>query len=135
MSLSKVESALTQEYINLALNIPTSYPNVSFTPPTEGIWGNLTFNPTVTTPVAAFNGQDNHDGFLQIDFSIPQDTATSVLRYNIDLIQAHFTAGKSFVYLGQAVTITATQISPGRRVDNYYRISATIQWYARTQRN
>ena len=134
MSLSQVETALTQAYIDLGLGIATSYPNRIFEAPVDDIWINLTFNPTDTIPVTAFRGQDNHTGFMQLDINVPQDTGTSDLRNIADQLQDYFTAGTSFVYTSQKVIINSTRLTPGRVVDNYYRISATVRWYARTNR-
>lgn len=134
MSLADVKSALLVELEAQTSGIPKAYPNKKFTPPNDGQWLNVTFNPSETTPVSAFKGQDQHDGFLQVDFNTPIDLGDGDLLTQVTALQAYFTAGKIFAYNSQEVKILSTAISPGRVLDNFYRISATIRWYARTQR-
>ena len=134
MAFNDIKSALIQEVNGQVTGVPIIYPNSKAKPPASGKWVYVTFNPSDTIPVTAFQGQDQHEGFMQVDFNIPIDLGDGEILEDASNLQAYFTAGKYFMYNSQQVKILSTAISPGRVIDNFYRISATIRWYARTQR-
>lgn len=131
MSLSQVQTALFTSAITALGAIPTEYENMDFSPPTNAKWASLFFLPNV--PVVATlgsTGQDEATGLIQIDLNYPLGTGNSAARTDFETLRAAFPAGSRHTNTGQVVMVTRTGRSAGRIVDNYYRVSVSVFWYA-----
>lgn len=80
-------------------------------------------------------GQDAHDGILQIDLNYPLMTGESAVTAKADELSDFFKAGKRFAHSGVELIVVSCGRSRGREVDGWYRVSMTIFWSARISRN
>jgi len=131
MSVSTAQTALFTAAISALGSIPTAFENVPFTKPVNAKWAALFFlpnRPGVETLGSV--GQDMVTGIMQIDINYPQDTGDSAARADFETIRVAFKAGYSFTSSGQVVTITNCGRSAGRLVDQFYRVSTTVSWWA-----
>jgi hypothetical protein len=135
MSLTNIKGALVSAYVAGAFGLPTAHENKIFKPVTGTPWASLFVvpnQPSVGTLGDA--GEDNHDGFLQIDLNYPLNKGDGEALSKSDEMRDYFKAGSRHVHSGQVVTVTNCGRSIGRQVDGWYRITLTINWYARTAR-
>lgn len=131
MSLATVQAALIASATTALGAIATEQENVKFTPPTNTKWAKVSFLPA--TPVVetlGSAGQDRADGVLQIDLNYPIASGNGAARTDYEAIRAVFPAGSRHTNTGQVVMVTRTGRSAGRIVDNYYRVSVSVFWYA-----
>jgi hypothetical protein len=75
------------------------------------------------------NGTDRYDGFFQIDLNYLPDTGTEAVATQYEAIRDSFheqalTEGDQYVH------IRSCGRSQGRIVDNYFRVTLTVFWYA-----
>ena len=141
MSIVKVEQALIQSYIGAGLAVPTIQENiaepkeVAAAKAKQTPWGELYFlsnQPDVAT--LGDSGTDAQDGILQINLNFPLNKGRKATRYAIALLCAYYTAGRSFFYQGQPVSIRSCGAGNGRNIDGWYQTIITITWKARTPR-
>lgn len=133
MSASKVRSAIAQAFVSGAFfaNTAVSYENMTFTPPSSGPWAAFNFVPAGSGVFTLGpTGRDELTGFVQIDVNYPVGTGGKDAGDKADAIRNTFTAGKTLSYSGQVVTIKQCTRSHGRLVNNYYKVSVTIYFYA-----
>jgi hypothetical protein len=131
VSLSTVETALLTAVATPLTSISTCYENVQFDPPAAAKWARVFFmpnTPEVETLGAA--GEDMVTGLLQVDMSYPQNAGTSAPRADYETMRATFYPGARFTSSTQAVMVTSFAKSGGRLVDQWYRVSFTVYWYA-----
>ena len=101
----------------------------------NGLWLALHNMRAQSEPVTLGDaGEDNHPGFLQIDINYPKQQGTKQVLIKADEFASFFTAGKALIYNTQQVKVLSSSLSPGRYVGGYYRVSLTINYYARTTR-
>lgn len=93
----------------------------------------MTNQPSVAT--MGYDGQDAHDGILQIDLNYPLLTGEAAVSAKADELHDFYKAGKRFASADAEVTIASCGRSRGREVDGWYRVSMTISWFARVARN
>lgn len=134
---SKVRSALVKmlQDSNLLLATATAFENVSFTPPSSGLWYSVFYVPNV--PAVSTLGDDGEDevtGFLQIDINAPLGTGEKATNDKVDALRNVFTAGARAIYQGQEVVVVSCGRSSGRTIDSCFRVSVTIQFRANMQR-
>lgn len=112
-----------------------AYEGRDFTPPSSGKWAGV-YNLRAGAGVATLGvgGEDQHDGVLQIDMSVPENSGTGTLLTDADAIRAYFIAGRTFIYSGQCVLVRRCDVSPIRQVDGYLRISASVTYLSRSIR-
>lgn len=104
-------------------------------PPSE-LWLQMFNLPASTDPVTVGEGgEDNYEGVLQIDISCPLNQGTGSITQKADEIAKDFAAGKVFTYNGTNVSIRGSSLSPGRVAGGFYKVSLSIRYYARHQRN
>jgi hypothetical protein len=131
MSLQQVQEALVAASVAALSGMPTEYENVTFTKPTDAKWAKLSFVPnSPSVDTLGENGEDMVDGFLQIDINYPQNAGDSEARSDFEEIRAAFPAGRHYASGDQPVTIRNCGRSQGRFVDQWYRVSTTVFWYA-----
>lgn len=133
-----VQRALINVIVAAYPNVPTSFPEqeLSDEDKPDGLWLALHDIPVSTTPVTVGDkGEDEALGIFQIDVNMPSGRGTGPTLQKADEIASMFTSGKSLLYNAQEVRVRRTEINPGRRVGGYYRISVSINYFARFQRN
>ena len=132
-----IEKALIAAVLAVDNTTPIGYPNNELADEDKGngLWLQLHNMRAQSAPVTlGDNGEDNHPGFLQIDINYPQNKGSKQVLEKADIFAAFFTAGKSLLYNTQVVKVLSCSLSPGRYVGGYYRISLTINYYARATR-
>lgn len=136
MSLSQIKSALIQQVVSSGI-VPAAAittENATFSPP-QSLWALLEFVPA-SSVVATLGptGTDRHTGFLQVHLNTVLNKGTAEIDAAVDQLKNLFTAGARFTYFGQQVVISGTGSSPGGQVNNFYRITLAVYFYADTIR-
>lgn len=133
MSHAKVRSALATAFIGGTFfdADKISWPNILFTPPAAAAWAIVTFLPA-QAEVATLGdaGQDELNGLLQVDLNYPMGSGEKDASDKFEAIRALFKPGASFTYSGQVVRIRSCGRTHGRVVNNFFRITASIFFYA-----
>lgn len=134
----EIEKAIIAAYLEVDSTTPTGMPGRPLLPDAKGpgLWAtihNVRGQSGVATLGAA--GTDNHPGFIQIDLNYPEGKGSGPLLTKADALASAFPAGRALAYNGQEVKVLGTSLGPGRYVGGFYRVSLTINYYARTQRN
>lgn len=115
---------------------PREYPNKVLTTKPDSMWLSLHNKRAESDPVTLGNqGEDEYPGFLQIDINVPKNGGTGEVLAKADDFVGFFTAGKLLSYNAQNVKVLSSSLSSGRYVGGYYRISVTVNYYSRIQRN
>ena len=134
---SGLSKALMQGVEDSPLDLPYAVDNAPFDKPTGKTPWAAAFiqmnQPSVATLGA--EGQDAHDGFLQIDLNYPLNTGEAAVTAKADELTDFFKAGKRLAHSGVELMVTSCGRSRGREVDGWYRVSMTIAWRARVSRN
>lgn len=133
-----IEKTLIKAYQAVGTTIPTGYPGVELADDDkpDDLWAHIHNVRTDSAPVTLGDaGEDNHNGFLQIDLNYPKGKGSGDLLAKADELATAFPAGRTLTYNGQEVKVLSSALGPGRYVGGYYRISLTINYYARTPRN
>ena len=132
-----IEKALIAGVRAVDNTTPMGYPNseLAEADKPDGLWLQIHNLRAQSTPVTLGDkGEDNHPGFIQIDINYPANKGTKAILNKADAFIAFFTAGKALSYNGQYVIVQSCSVTPGRYVGGYYRISVTVNYYARTTR-
>ena len=136
MSANIVRQQLIEAFQAVDLGWPVRWENVAFQEPENDYWCAVGFWPSEPEVVTLGNeGQEEMQGWLQVDLNAPANNGESVLLEAYDKLRAMFTPGISFLDSGVTTTILSCGRSPGRRVDENYRISVTIRFRARYNKN
>jgi len=131
----EIEKALIAAVESVDSTTPLGHPNKELKTPPSSLWLQLNNVRSITEPATLGDeGEDNHLGFLQIDINCPKDKGTKDVLEKADEFSSFFTAGKSLLYNQQEVKVLSCSLGAGRYVGGYYRISLTINYYARTTR-
>lgn len=132
-----LRGALMQGVLDSPLALPCAFENSPFDKPTDQTpWASafvLMNQPSVAT--LGQDGQDAHDGILQIDLNYPLMTGEAAVTAKADGLTDFFKAGKRLAHLGVELTVASCGRSRGREVDGWYRVSMTVTWFARVSRN
>jgi hypothetical protein len=132
-----LRKALMQGVQDSPLALPCAVENAPFDKPTDqSPWASafvLMNQPSVATLGA--EGQDAHDGVLQIDLNYPLMTGEAAVTAKADELSDFFKAGKRLANSGVELTVASCGRSRGREVDGWYRVSMTVTWFARVSRN
>jgi len=132
-----IELALITSVRNLGLpalqNVVIEEPNTTAEPNSLGsLWLKATVVRGETEPVTLGSfGEDNHNGFLQIDVNVPINTGIGLVSNLAGDIKKLYPAGRK---IGQAV-VSRSSVGAGRTVGGWYRLSVTIYFYSRIARN
>ncbi|QIQ65286.1 hypothetical protein 19_00017 [Pseudomonas phage Epa19] len=136
MRNSNIRSALVQGYLAAGLAHPTAYENTKFDQPTDTPWCSVFILPNQPRVASlGIGGTDEHTGIMQVDVNYPTESGMQDILADVDAVADYFTAGRRLVYNAQEVIVRSCGRSPGRKVDGWYRISLTIDWYAQTPRS
>lgn len=136
MSESKAVSAVMSKLKDVLGPVPLAVENQRFPElPSNGLWAAAFYLPASCRPVTlGQGGYDRLEAITQLDLNAPLQSGTFELRELADEVRGHFTAGTSLTYNGQEVRIRSCETSPGREVDNCYRVSLSIGWYSHINR-
>lgn len=134
---SGLRKALVQGVEDSPLDLPYAAENSPFTKPTDqSPWAAVHIfmnQPSVATLGA--EGQDAHDGIMQIDLNYPLNTGEAAVTAKADGLTDFFKAGKRLAHSGVELTVSSCGRSRGREVEGWYRVSMTVTWFARVPRN
>lgn len=117
---------------------PMGHPNDDLADEDKGqaLWLQLHNLRAISNPVTLGDqGEDNHPGVLQIDINYPEGKGSKQVLSKSDEFASFFTAGKSLLYNAQEIKVLSCSVGPGRYVGGYYRVSVTVNYYARTVRS
>jgi hypothetical protein len=133
----KLRSALLQGLGASPLSLPLAVENAPFEKPADGLpWAMATVlmnQPSVAT--LGSDGEDAHDGILQVDLNYPMLTGEAAVTAKADQLASFFKAGERLSYQSVELTVLSCGRSRGREVNGYYRVSVTVSWFARVPRN
>ena len=133
----RIEKALISVFDQIKGSMPAGYPGAELDADQlpDDLWAQVN-NVRVASDVVTLgdSGEDNHTGFFQIDLNYPKGRGTKAVLEKADEIASSVPAGTLIDFGGQKVKILSTELSPGRYVGGYYRVSLTINYYARTIR-
>lgn len=134
---SGLRKALVQGVEDSPLDLPYAAENSPFSKPTDqSPWAAVHIfmnQPSVATLGA--EGQDAHDGIMQIDLNYPLNTGEAAVTAKADGLTDFFKAGKRLAHSGVELTVSSCGRSRGREVEGWYRVSMTVTWFARVSRN
>lgn len=131
-----IEKALINAVLSVDNVTPCGMPAAELDEYPDGLWLQLFNLRAESSPVTLGDaGEDNHPGVLQIDINYPKGKGTGDVLSKADEFASFFTAGKSLLYNTQEVKVLSSSLSPGRYVGGYYRVSLSINYYARTTRS
>lgn len=134
---TNLRAALVQGLLDMPVGLPTQYPNMPFEKPSaQEPWARAFILPN--TPYVATlgaEGEDGHDGIMQVDLNYPLETGEADVMSKADQFDDFFKAGKRLVHGGVSLTVTSCGRSDGREVDGWYRVSISVAWTSRVARN
>ena len=134
----EIEKALIVAVETVDSTTPTSFPNNELVNKPDGLWLKVSNLHSETTPVTMGDGgEDNHRGILQIDINYPANKGSGASLGKADEFSDYFKAGKALLYNAQCVKIISCSLNPAnpaRYVGGYYRLTLSINYYARTTR-
>lgn len=131
----EIEKALIAAVESVDSVTPLGHPNKELKTIPEGLYLQLNNMRALSEPVTLGDeGEDQHLGYLQIDINYPKDKGTKDVLEKADEFSSFFTSGKSLLYNQQEVKVLSCSLGAGRYVGGYYRISLTVNYYARTTR-
>lgn len=105
----------------------TAWENAAFTKPASSVaWAALFHIPSAQSPLSLATTNEN-TGLAQIDLNYPENTGAGAALAKADAIGASFKRG---TILAGLVEITAFDVSQGRVVDGWYRVSLSISYRA-----
>lgn len=129
MSLSTVQAALCTLATTALGDIPTEWPNSALLRPVAAEkWAQVFFlpgQPAVKT--LGPGGEDIVSGIFQIDLNYQKNTGDSAARADYETVRATFKADTRIDSSGH---VTSCGRSVGRYVDNWYKVSISVGWYA-----
>lgn len=133
----ELEKALVASVRTLGLpalaTVKIEEPNTTLDEAAKGqLWLKASIVRGDTLPVTlGIDGDDDHNGFLQIDVNVPVNSGVGVVSSVAGDIKTLYPAGRK---IGQAV-VARSSVSSGRIVGGWYRLSVTIYFYSRIARN
>lgn len=131
-----IEKALYAALKSVDATTPCGFPGAELDSYPDGLWLQVFNMRAESGPVTLGDaGEDNHPGILQVDINYPKGQGTGNILAKGDELAAFFTAGKTLSYNTQEVKVLSSSLSSGRYVGGYYRVSLTINYYARTTRS
>jgi len=112
------------------------YENAGFEAPADDNYLSVYFVTNDTTAASlGDNGLNETDGFLQIDLNWQPETGEYDQSVLIAQLATAFKIGRAFVSNDVTTKIRSFRSVPGRKVNNYWRMSASIIWYSFSNRN
>jgi hypothetical protein len=112
----------------------TAWPNKRYQPG-NALWYSVHYVPNNPTPVTlGSQGEDNLQGFVQIDVNILTDTGEKTQTDALNSLEAWFVAGRKLTFDGQSVVVTSAARAQGMNSGAYWKVPLSIYFYARYQR-
>lgn len=132
LSIALKQGAITA----LGASFPLAVDNAPFDKPDSGPWGHLfVFHNQPSPATLGDDGEDAHDGIVQIDLNYPVMTGDGAADAKADSVAGFFRAGRPLSYGGVTATVVSCGRGRGREVDGWWRVSVTVTWRARVPRN
>jgi len=136
MSINTIREQLLAMLDCVGLGWPVQFENVAFDVPADGRWAAVGFWPSEPETVTlGGEGSEQCEGWLQIDLNVPVNTGEKELLDAYAKIRGCFPPGYGVKSSGVETTIVSCGRSPARRVDQNYRISVTVRFRARYNKN
>lgn len=134
-----IERGLMQSLIDCDIQLPIAQENIEFAKPTNGtpwaaVWVMYPIGGVRPVTMSDF-GEDEHVGVMQIDLNYPLRKGVSAQRLKADELARFYVAGRKMVSGLATVYVTSCAKSNGREVEGWWRVSMTVNWYARLLRN
>lgn len=129
---TKVWQALAARLATLTFSpaLPTAWPNMPFTPPSDRKWLRVNEIPASTTPFALSGGTSEHIGLMQVDVFRPLGEGHVTAKETAGAIRAHFPVALRLFSEGVTVVVTRTEIGPVLKQDTEIMLPVTIRWRA-----
>lgn len=131
---TQIRRALTQACIDAAAEagLPLAHQNIPFSPPSrQEAW--MACWILVNQPDAVTLGDDGEDGFdgiVQVDFNLPIGQGEAKLDDYLAIMSTRFRAGTRY---GPCI-VRSCGCNQGKETQGWWRISVTIEWFARISR-
>lgn len=129
MSLTNIDQAFVQTFIDGAFGLPIAHENINYEPVAGTEFVSLRLLPNDVTPLS-YKHSDETDGIFRIILNWPQGEGAIQAKNKADQILAAFKIGTKLEYSGQKVTVTTAYRELGETIDGWYRIILTIGYYA-----
>ena len=132
MTVSAIPQAIINQYRagSFFADALTAYENASFTKPASAIaWAAIYHLPANQTELTLSTTNDN-SGLVQIDLNYPKNAGSGAILAKADTILASFQRATILTHAGQKVQITTSDVSQGREVDGWYRVSLSVGYRA-----
>ena len=130
MSVANIQSALITAYLDKFPTLPTAYPNVRFSPPSQGAkWAKIDFTASQPFVFTLGNGgEDMQRGLFVVSFFYPQDTGTFDFYTDVATMREQFVAGKFFTFGGIVTKIISSGANGPVSDGSWLRGMVTIEW-------
>ena len=132
MTVSAIPQAIINRYKAGAFftDALTSWENKTFTKPASTIaWAAIYHLPATQTELTLATTNDN-TGLVQIDLNYPKNAGSGAILAKADAVLASFQRTTILTHAGQKVQITTSDVSQGREVDGWYRVSLSVGYRA-----
>jgi hypothetical protein len=132
MTVSAIPQAIINRYRSGAFftDALTAWENAAFTKPALSVaWAALFHLPAAQVALTLSTTNDNV-GLVQIDLNYPKNAGLGGVWNKADAMIASFQRGTILSHAGQVVHITTSDISQGREVDGWHRVSLSIGYRA-----
>jgi hypothetical protein len=132
MSLPQIRRALEKHLAALMPPIPTSWDNVSFSPPADGsVYQEAKLVPNKPNGEMMDTLTFIEQGFLQVAVFYPQGKGPRDAENRVDALRAHFRRGTTLIEGGIETNITEVpEVAAGLPVEGQWRVPVTIYWQA-----
>lgn len=130
---SAVHTLLRREFLGMAL-FPENAVSLENRPVVTGNhkqWAGLYFLPVDTVPRELGSlGRDQYIGIMQVDINVRQNEGSGPADDLADRVRTQFWAGRTFTDAAARVTVARTTRSGGAVVDNFWRVSCSVNFYS-----
>lgn len=135
MSLGDVEYALINQATSVLNGWAVEYDNAPVAKSAGTKWARVWFFPSDQVPATiGVSGYNRIDGILQINLNYPVGVGDSAARSDVATVLAGFELGQNLTRNSQRVRVKSCSGTQGRNVDDLWRISITVGWYAQIAR-
>lgn len=131
MSMADVETALVSAAHTALGSIPYVDENAPKGDLPTGKWAAIFYKPAQPVPdTIGSNGSDLVEGILQIDINYPRGDGTTGAKTDLETLRSAFKVGNAFISGTQEVRSKGCGHPYRRQVENWFRVSFTIEWWA-----
>ena len=129
MSLTNIDQAFINEFINQGFGLDIAHENIDYEPTAGAEFVSIRLLPNDVTPLS-YTDSDETDGIFRVILNWPQGEGAIQAKNKADEIISAFKIGTKLEYLGQKVTVTTAYRELGESIDGWYRIIISIGYYA-----